>query len=112
MHEGNFTEQIVEAILGHLKGYSAGPPQRVKVRVGEMLHLEEESVRLHYEVLTKSTILEGVKLDLESIPVTIYCDACQIESAPEDHHLLICSKCHSFAVQVTGGDRIEIEAFE
>jgi hydrogenase nickel incorporation protein HypA/HybF len=112
MHEGNFTEQIVEAILSGLKGYSEKKPERIRVKVGEMLHLEEESVRLHYEVLTKDTVLEGVQLDLQPIPVTIRCNVCKTESEAEDHHLLICPKCHSFEVQVTGGDRIEIEAIE
>ena len=112
MHEGNFTEQIVEAILSELKGYSAGRPERIKVRVGEMLHLEEESVRLHYEILTKSTVLEGVPLDLQPVPVSLRCEVCKTESEAEDHHLLMCPKCHSFEVQITGGDQIEIEAIE
>jgi len=112
MHEGNFTEQIVEAILSELKGFSDKRPERIRVKVGEMLHLEEESVRLHYEILTKDTVLEGVQLDLQPVPVTIRCEVCKREAMAEDHHLLICPHCHSLEVQVTGGDRIEIEAIK
>ena len=53
MHEGNFTQQIVTSIVSELEKHPGYRPQRIKVKVGEMLHLEPESVRTHYALLTK-----------------------------------------------------------
>ncbi|MEI8344882.1 MAG: hydrogenase maturation nickel metallochaperone HypA, partial [Candidatus Omnitrophota bacterium] len=73
MHEGGFTGRIVATILEELKKFPGQKVLRVKVLVGEMLHLEPESVKMHYQLLAKGSALEGVELELEQVPVTVEC---------------------------------------
>lgn len=112
MHEGNFTEQIVEAIVAELKNHPGLKPKRVKVKVGEMLHLESESVKMHFASLTRGTALEHAALDLEEVPVLVRCGDCQEEGPVADHHLLMCENCDSKKVEMIQGNDIVIEGIE
>ena len=112
MHEGHFTEQIVATIIQELKKYPGRKPKRVKVTVGEVYHLVPESVVMHYELISKGTMLEGAVLDLVEEPMRVQCRACGRDGSVEDHHLLLCSFCLSRDVVPIAGDRVTIEQVE
>jgi hydrogenase nickel incorporation protein HypA/HybF len=112
MHEAKYTEQIVEAIIRELGRYDGARPKKIKVLVGEMLHLDPEAVAFHYGVITKNASLQDVELELEEIPVKIHCRACGWEGHPEDHHLLQCEKCGSLEADLLNGQEIIIEKVE
>ncbi len=112
MHEGHFTEQIVAAVIDELKKYPGRKPKRVRVVVGEAYHLVPESVLMHYQVATKGTALEGVALDLVEEYMEVLCGSCGQQGPVEDHHLLLCSFCHSRDVKPVAGNKVSIEAVE
>lgn len=112
MHEGNFTEQIVQAILKELE---TRPGQRVgcvRVRVGEMLHLQAEAVRLHFDMLAKGGPLEGADLELAQVPLKVRCRDCEKEGGVEDHHLPLCSSCGSPNVAILEGKDVFIQSVD
>lgn len=109
MHEGHFTEQIVEAVLKELDGAAVDREAAILVSVGEMFHLVSESVQLHYGILTKGTPLEGTVLILEEVPVEVVCRQCGERGGVEDHHLLLCSKCGSQEVEMVAGHEVTVE---
>ncbi len=109
MHEANFTREIVEAILEKMKKHPERIASSVKVRVGDMLHLVPDSVKLHYDLLTEGTVLEGVELIFLEMPVRIKCLDCHREGGVEDHHLLMCSFCDSQKVKLLSGNEIIVD---
>ncbi len=112
MHEGHFTQQIVEGILRELAPYPKAKVRSVTVRVGEVFHLVPESVLMHYDVLTKGSALQSVKLNLIEEPMQVLCSQCQKQGPVEDHHLLLCPFCHSRQVKPVLGNKITIEKVE
>lgn len=112
MHEGHFTEQIVEAIVAELKKHPGRTVESVTVKVGETYHLVSDSVLMHYDLMTKGTVLEGVKLDLLEESIQVLCGQCGKQGPVEDHHLLLCSFCHSRQVKPVAGDKVLIEKIE
>ena len=109
MHEAHFTENIVEAIVTELKKHPGRAVKSISVKVGESYHLVPDSVLMHYELMTKGTGLEGVKLDLMEEPLEVLCSSCGKQGPVEDHHLLLCSFCHSPQVKAVRGDKVTIE---
>ena len=53
MHEGHFTEKIVEVVLAELYKHPGEKIKTVTVKVGDVYHLVLESVLLHFEIATK-----------------------------------------------------------
>ncbi|MBI2094738.1 MAG: hydrogenase maturation nickel metallochaperone HypA [Candidatus Omnitrophica bacterium] len=112
MHEANFTNRIVEAILEAADRIPGARPRKVRVLVGEMLHLAPASVALHYDRLTRGTRLEGVRLELEEKPARIRCRRCGREGGVEDHHFLICARCGSTDADLLSGNEIVVDSIE
>lgn len=112
MHEAKFTAEIVSAVIETLKSHPGQIPLRVKVAVGAMMHLDAQSVALHFALQVKGTSLEGVELNLHEVPVRIFCRACRLEGGVEDHHLLLCSSCGSRDVELKSGREVAIEQIE
>jgi len=112
MHEGHFTEQIIEAVISELKKYPGRVVESVTVKVGETYHLMPDSVLMHFESITKSTALEGVKLNLIEEQIQVFCSQCGKQGPVEDHHLLLCSFCHSRQVKPVSGDKVTIEQIQ
>ncbi|MDE2009644.1 MAG: hydrogenase maturation nickel metallochaperone HypA [Candidatus Omnitrophica bacterium] len=109
MHEGHFTENIVKAIIGELKKYPGRGVESVTVKVGETYHLLPDSVLMHYDLLAKGTELEGVRLELLEEPMLVACSQCGRQGPVEDHHLPLCSFCHSRLVKPVSGEKVTIE---
>ncbi len=112
MHEGQFTEKIVDAILLELKKFPGQKPKSVLVKVGEVFHLVPEAVKMHFEVLTKGTSLEGVLLDLQEESMEVYCPHCKKTTFVEDHHLVACPFCYAVDVTPIRGNQITVESIE
>ena len=112
MHEGNFTQQIVNSILEELKKYPSSHARAVRVNVGEMLHLNPESVRTHFEVMTKGTALAEASLDLKETAVQVQCRRCNSVFHPEDHHVPFCESCQTTDIAVLTGQEVTIEAID
>ena len=112
MHEGNFTQQIVDAILKELGRHPKYRFKTVKVNVGEVYHLEPESVKMHYALLTKGTKLEGTELELVEVKAQVFCWQCNQTGPVEDHHFLMCNFCNATDVKLVSGKEITIESLE
>ena len=109
MHEGHFTEQIIEAVIEELKKYPDRKVESITIKVGEVYHLLPDSVLMHYELITKGTTLEGVKLNLLEEPMQVMCSQCGQPGPVEDNHLPLCSFCHSTQVKPIAGDKVTVE---
>lgn len=109
MHEGNFTQQIVDGVVTELRKYPGRAVDSISVKVGEVYHLVPDSVQMHYELITKGTALEGVELHLLEESMQVICSQCGRQGHVQDHHLLLCSFCHSRHVKPVAGDKVTIE---
>ena len=112
MHEGVFTEKITEVILDELKKHPGKKIKLVKVNVGEVYHLVLESVLMHFDVAIKGTALEGAKLDLNEEAMRVSCEQCHRTGPVEDHHMPMCTFCHSVKVKTVSGDKITVESIQ
>lgn len=112
MHEGHFTEKIVEEILSELKKYPERKVKTVSVSVGEVYHLVLESVLMHFEICVAGTPLQGVAMSLKEDPMQVLCHICQKTGPVEDHHMPMCSACGSLKVKTVGGNTITVDTIE
>jgi hydrogenase nickel incorporation protein HypA/HybF len=112
MHEAGYTEEIVRVIVEEIRTIPDLIVKKIRVSIGEMLHLEPESVREHFRHLAEGTGFEDASLEFSEAPVKVRCGLCAQEGGVEDHHLLICSYCGSKKVTLLGGDEISVDSIE
>jgi len=64
MHETHLIEPVVKGIIEHAKTEGAKSISKVRIKVGEMTGIKEDSFQETWKVLVKGTILENAELEI------------------------------------------------
>ncbi|MEW6185886.1 MAG: hydrogenase maturation nickel metallochaperone HypA [Thermodesulfobacteriota bacterium] len=114
MHEMSLAQNIIEIVEQVMNNHGVRRVRLIRLEVGELTAVVPDSLTFCFEVMTKDTPLEGVKLEMVSVPLTGICRACGKEFRIKDHNF-ICPHCASADIQTTAGKELlvrEIEAEE
>lgn len=117
MHEYALMENVIAVIMAELQKAGeqpAGHTLEVTLKVGALEMHSEAATRQAFEVLTKGTPLEGARLNLIILPVTLACTECGFQGplpmgAADPHEVLPvaeCPGCGAFT-PVQGGRGVE-----
>ncbi|MCL4500377.1 MAG: hydrogenase maturation nickel metallochaperone HypA [Deltaproteobacteria bacterium] len=117
MHEYAMMENVIAVIRAELKKAGetpAGHTLEVTLKVGALEMHSVEAARQAFEVLTKGTDLEGARLNLIVLPVTLACTDCGFSGplpmgAADPHEAMPvaeCPQCGSLT-PVQGGRGVE-----
>jgi len=112
MHELSVISSVVDAVLDSLQKYPGARVMEVRLRVGALASVIEDSLQFCYGIATESTPLEGSRLVVNMVPVTVYCEGCGAEGPIESLQSFRCSACGAPASDVRQGRELEIEAIE
>lgn len=70
MHETHLIEPVIEGITAHALREGAKTVLKVRLMVGELTGVKEESFKSTFSMLAKGTILEEAELELTFFPGT------------------------------------------
>ena len=108
MHELSIATAVLGTALKHADGR---PVEVVAMRVGRLRQVVPDSLRFYWEIVTRDTICEDARLELDEIEARLRCGECGSEWEP-----LIaafrCPACTSADVTVVAGEELEIEYLE
>jgi hydrogenase nickel incorporation protein HypA/HybF len=76
MHELQVTEQILGISLKHVKGHDVNRITAIHLRIGELSDLEGEWIQNYFDYLSKGTLAENAKLEIEIVPIVLACENC------------------------------------
>jgi Zn finger protein HypA/HybF involved in hydrogenase expression len=68
MHETHLIEPIIEGIAAHAQREGAQIVLKVRLRVGELTGVKEESFKETFSMLAKGTLLEKADLEISFFP--------------------------------------------
>jgi hydrogenase nickel incorporation protein HypA/HybF len=71
MHESHLIEPIIKGISEHAQKEGAKKVTNVKIKVGDLNCVKEDSFKETFKVLAKGTALEGAKLDITIFPGSV-----------------------------------------
>jgi len=84
----------------------------VHVRVGALSGVVGEALAFSFEVATAGSEIEGARLAIEEVPVTVRCPRCGGEPRPASPQALRCPDCGGPASEVVSGRELELVALE
>ncbi len=109
MHEFSVMSQIIDGLLEESKRWNAVKVEEVFLDLGDFTMLGEEQLKFAYEVLSKSTILEGSTLTINHVKGTIECNCGfkgEMSPSEDSPHRIVpileCPKCRGPAKIVSG----------
>lgn len=84
----------------------------VHVRIGPLSGIVPDALLFSFDVAAAGSAVEGARLEIESVPLTAWCDRCQAEQLLGSVQCLRCPACGSATPHVLTGRELELRALE
>lgn len=111
MHELSIALSVIEQIEEETAKHGGGKVETVYVRVGVLSGVDTEALHFAYELASEGTDLQGSQLEIETVPLLVYCPKCSTTHAPEPRDIS-CPRCVTPAQEILQGRELEVRAFE
>ena len=116
MHELSIVASIVDVVVesladGPISNYGARVVE-VRLRVGALAAVDEQSLHFCYGIATEGTVLEGSRLVVKHLPITLRCGPCGRDVELPGVQSLRCPECGTLGTDVRQGRELEIESIE
>ena len=112
MHELSIAASIVEAVSESASAYPGARVKEVRLRVGALASVVEDSLQFCWELATQDTPLASATLVIARLPVIVHCDACGVDAEMDGVQSFRCPRCGQIAADLRQGRELEIESIE
>lgn len=112
VHELSIVSSIVDSVTGTLTAYPGAKVKEVRLRVGTLAAVVEDSLQFCYEIATEDTPLQGSKLVVRILPVMMRCDKCAQDVEIASLQSFRCPRCDEPVSDLRQGRELEIESIE
>jgi hydrogenase nickel incorporation protein HypA/HybF len=111
MHELSIALSMIEQIEEEKAKHGGGRVETVYVRIGVLSGVDVQALRFAYDLAREGTALAVSRLQIEPIPLLVYCPQCATTHSPDPQHIA-CPRCLTPAQKILMGKELEIRAFE
>ncbi|HEX3027164.1 MAG TPA: hydrogenase maturation nickel metallochaperone HypA [Clostridia bacterium] len=111
MHELAMVEGIYTVINEKMKEYDVRKIKQVKLMVGELTGVEDETMKACFEMYVEETPLEGADLVLIRVPTKVRCRTCGNEYETKIPFAK-CAVCGNKNIQIISGKELYIDSLE
>ena len=112
MHELSIAASIVDAVTESAAAYPGARVKEVRLRVGALASVIEDSLQFCWGITVEGTPLEGSKLVVNVLPVIAHCDACGKDGELSSLQSFRCPHCGEPAGDLRQGRELEIDSIE
>lgn len=112
MHELPITESIVRICCEEAEKHNVKKVNEIKIKVGELSGLVPECLQSYFDIVSKDTIIEGAKLNIIKIPVTMECTECNAKFELLKSQGNCCEVCGSTKLKIVNGNEYYIDSME
>ena len=112
MHELSIALSIVDGASEEVGRHPDSQVHAVHLKVGALAGVVTEALLFSWDIACQGSLLEGARLVIEDVPVTVFCNQCQVETEACSIQSLCCSTCGYFSSQVIRGRELEVVALE
>jgi hydrogenase nickel incorporation protein HypA/HybF len=108
MHELSLSSAVLATTLKHADGRRVSA---INLRIGRLRQVIPDSLEFYFEFVSRDTVCEGARLEMEVIDARLRCRPCGTEWAIEIPAFR-CPTCGGSEVEVASGDEFEVESIE
>jgi hydrogenase nickel incorporation protein HypA/HybF len=112
MHELSIVESVVDSVIESLAAYPGARVLEVRLRVGALAAVVEDSLQFCFGIATEGTPVEGARLVVKHLPVMMYCPACAQTVELDGVQSFRCPRCGELLSDLRQGRELEIESIE
>ena len=112
MHELSIARNLVVLAEETARSANADRVVAVRIRVGALSGVAAEALVFGYDVATEGTLLQGSSLEIERVPVAIFCESCAEERELEGIRSFRCPVCDAPSGRLVRGKELEMVSLE
>jgi hydrogenase nickel incorporation protein HypA/HybF len=111
VHEVSLIESVVALIEDERRRQAFSRVRMVCLHVGSLGHAEPDALRFCFDAVTRGTIADGARLEIEIVPGLGKCGGCR-QVVPLEDRFGECPFCGNTEVQMTAGDELRLAELE
>ena len=111
MHELAITEQILHIALEHAERAGAQRITGIRLVVGDLSSVVDDSVQFYFDFLSPGTLAEGAQLHFARVPARLRCRQCGREFEPQGMDWR-CPTCETLGGDVVAGKEFYLDSLE
>ncbi len=111
MHEVGIIQNALQMAITQAKASGASKVHQLRLRIGVLSGVVPDALQFAFEVVSRDTMAAGARLDIESVPATCWCAACQAEFESQDF-IYECPRCHAPSSELRRGLELELSSME
>lgn len=111
MHELSIAENLIKIINDQIKSNNVRKILSIKLKIGKLTSVSPNALAFSFTTLSKGTNLEGINLEIESVPIRVRCQRCN-RNFILDEPIFICPKCSYANLKVICGRELYVESME
>jgi len=112
MHELSIALGIIEGVEEEIARRPGAQVAAVHLRLGPLSGVVKEALLFSYELACQDTLLAGSRLEIEELPLVLYCDVCAQERPAISIQRLCCAVCENPSADIRRGSELEVYALE
>ena len=111
MHELSLAANILETVLREIEENNFNSVETIGLQVGALSGVVPEALQFSFEAISRDTLLEKTKLEIEKISIKGKCYSCNKKFTVEKF-LFLCPSCYSGQIEITQGEELDIAYIE
>ena len=112
MHELSIALSLLEGVTATANQRGFDRVSAVHVRVGALSGIVPDALSFSWELAAEHTVAAGSRLQIEQVPLTVFCERCDSERTPVAGTGLVCPLCNQPAPQIVHGRELDLVAME
>jgi hydrogenase nickel incorporation protein HypA/HybF len=111
MRELQAAQSILEQALHRVRAAHATRVRGLRLAMGEIGELDQETIRQHWDELSRGTPAERATLEFRSVQAELQCMACFEKYHPR-YGKIHCPHCGSYGAKILAGEEFHIDSIE
>jgi hydrogenase nickel incorporation protein HypA/HybF len=112
MHELSIAMSMIDMASEEAARRGGARVSAMHLKLGPLSGVVKEALLFSYDIACQGTPLEGSRLLIEEVPVTVYCATCDAETALTSIQNMCCPVCDTPAEKILRGKELEVVALE
>lgn len=111
MHEMSLAEGVMQIVEDSASREGFSSVRAVRLEIGELAGVEIDALRFCFDVVTRGTVADGARLEIERTSGAAWCMRCA-KTVPVAARLDPCPECGTHQLQVCAGTEMRVKDLE
>lgn len=112
MHELTIAANLIELVTQHLPNGGDAKVRSVQLRIGALSCVHGDALKFSFELVAQGTPLQGATLEIETVPISIFCKPCDSIETIDGIQSFRCPRCNTPSADVRAGQELDLESIE